>query len=130
MSEMEKLKYLSAIEKDKLNATYIEYARFKRIRYLYNALTISVILVFEMYEVYVTEKSYAFTDYNTLKTVMAIVLGAFVFCILLFYVFAQYKLKNIKNRIKHLSSIHDFKYTELKNEFNMVMKTSFGGPGV
>lgn len=79
MSEMEKLKYLSAIEKDKLNATYIEYVRFKRIRYLYNALTISVILVFGMYEVYVTEKSYAFTDYNTLKTVMAIVLGAFVF---------------------------------------------------
>jgi hypothetical protein len=32
--------------------------------------------------------------------------------------------------IKQLSSIHDFKYTELKNEFNMVMKTSFGGPGV
>mgnify|MGYP000860373207 FL=1 len=61
---------------------------------------------------------------------MISILGLVAFSLFVFAIIAFKRQIAIRNRVKDLSLKYDFKYKELKKEFNLTLKSSLGGPGI
>lgn len=127
---MKTLKNLSVIEKEEFNLIHKEYIKFKRAHNTSKYLTISILVIYGFCEIVVSENTYNLTNFNSIKTIIVTLLVAFILSILVFYVFAHYKRKIINTKVKHLASKYNFDSNTLKNDFNLKIKSSLGGPGI
>lgn len=127
---MKTLKNLSVIEKEELNIIHKDYIKFKRAHNTSNYLTISTLVTYGVCEIVVSENAYNLTNLNSIRTMILTILVALILSILVFYVFAHYKRKIIITKVKHLASKYNFDFNTIKNEFNLTVKSSLGGPGI
>ncbi|MEP0214256.1 MAG: hypothetical protein ABJD66_13620 [Cellulophaga sp.] len=125
--EENQLNELQKISETKLKEVLDEYLNFmSSAKYLRYVLLLFGALVL-LYNVFIAGKSYSYSDYNTIKTVVILICCIFITALLVFagiYFTKQVKVKGI---LKEIAEYHNLDFKKVRKEFNLYVKDTLGG---
>lgn len=121
---------LQKIPKNEMTALlekYLEYAaKYKYLRYI----IFGVVAVIAGYNFFVVGKRFPLDELNTIKTVMASIMGVFVIALLVLAVMLYKTLRTVKKALNESANRYGIDKKLLKKEFHLFVKASLGGPGL
>ncbi len=114
-------------EMEPLIAGYVNYAaKFKYFRYI----MLGVLAVIVGYNFFVAGKRFPIDELNTIKTVMASIMGAFVVALLVLAGVFFSTLRKLKKALNTSAEKHGLDKKEFRKEFHSFVKMTIGGPGL
>ncbi len=113
-----------------LKHVFDTYVNYNKIFIWIRIAIFAVVAVIGVYNIFFAGKRYSISEYNTIKYTMAAALGIIACVLIGVAIVAFRKQYEIRALVKTLASSKKMNYKDLKKEINIVLKSSFGGPGI
>ncbi|MCT4615372.1 MAG: hypothetical protein N4A49_10915 [Marinifilaceae bacterium] len=107
-----------------------KYTNFSKMYSWIRILIFAIFIVIGIYNFFIAGKHYSISDYNMIKYTMASILLTILTLIIIITVITYRIQSKINIQIKELASSKNMDFKELKNEINILIKSSMGGSGI
>ncbi len=87
-------------------------------------------LVILAYNSFFVGKRYSTAELNIIYFIFFTIIGIIIFFIIIIAFKDHKQQKKIRNIIKEIALANDFEYKDLKDEINIILKSSMGGYGI
>ncbi|MBL3655984.1 hypothetical protein [Fulvivirga sediminis] len=124
------LKYVSEMHKTDLEESFLYYQKYMN---LYTYLRVTMLgmgVLVLLYNIFIAGNSYPISTYDNIMTGVISVCGLVVFVLVVISVLAFRQQGKIRKILKEFAEQRNFDYKELKNEYNIVIKSLYGGTGI
>ncbi|MBC9798270.1 hypothetical protein [Sinomicrobium weinanense] len=123
-------KFLPNIKEAEIQAVFKDYEQLVK---CYRWIRISGLLMIAIiggYNFFIAGKRYTISEHNNIQNTMVFILGSIVLGLLVIAIVVLKRQGAVRKQIRGIAQKYNFPYREFKKEFNIALKSFYGGSGV